>query len=275
MAKREEVDLLAKALSGLSYQAQKDLALIVKGYEASGADLAKEMPEAWGGILEKYGSASSNLGAEMFQQWADRLNLRGPKLKVVRAQDPQKAQARLQWALDQPNPLGNMRVLLDELVKQPARSTLAASAGANGVKWARVPSGPKTCAFCYMLASRGAVYHTEVTAGKLTKFHGLCDCQIVPIKSPSDYPDGYDPDAMYEKYAEARDAATEGGDAIDVNQVLSRMRVDMRDILSDGVEPPEVRAERKREADGPEGGVKGRRPRKDGRVRGPRRASVD
>lgn len=46
---------------------------------------------------------------------------------------------------------------LGRLVRQPARETVWQSTAAAGSRYVRVP-GPNACAFCLMLASRGAVY---------------------------------------------------------------------------------------------------------------------
>ncbi len=43
-----------------------------------------------------------------------------------------------------------------------------------------MPQGAETCRFCIMLASRGAVYESELTAGAVRHFHPNCDCKIVP-----------------------------------------------------------------------------------------------
>ncbi|WP_312715483.1 VG15 protein [Corynebacterium flavescens] len=51
---------------------------------------------------------------------------------------------------------------LGRFVRQPARETVWASTAAAGTRYVRVP-GPNACAFCLMLASRGAVY-TKGTA---------------------------------------------------------------------------------------------------------------
>lgn len=61
--------------------------------------------------------------------------------------------------------------------------TISANVGRDkekGVRFARVPTGLETCAFCLMLASRGAVYRTRKTAGEFKHFHRRCDCKIVP-----------------------------------------------------------------------------------------------
>lgn len=64
----------------------------------------------------------------------------------------------------------------------------------NGVKYARVPAGMETCAFCIMLASRGFVYHSRKSAGENAHMHPHCDCKIVP-GFEGDTVEGYDPDA--------------------------------------------------------------------------------
>lgn len=61
--------------------------------------------------------------------------------------------------------------------------TIIANVGRDrdeGAMFARVPTGFETCAFCLMLASRGAVYHSRKTAGEWRLFHRGCDCKVVP-----------------------------------------------------------------------------------------------
>ena len=61
--------------------------------------------------------------------------------------------------------------------------TIIANVGRDrdkGAMFARVPTGFETCAFCLMLASRGAVYHSRKTAGEWGRFHRGCDCKVAP-----------------------------------------------------------------------------------------------
>ena len=79
-------------------------------------------------------------------------------------------------------------------------------------RFARVPTGEKTCDFCIMLASRGPVYLTEESAGAFTQFHAHCDCKVVPFfdseydgwsrRKSTTTVEGYDPDAYYQQYQE-------------------------------------------------------------------------
>ncbi len=71
--------------------------------------------------------------------------------------------------------------------------------------------GCETCAFCLMLASRGAVYHSRKTAGELMHFHRGCDCKVVP--GFEDDPDavlveGHDPKVAYQQWKRIDNAKT-------------------------------------------------------------------
>lgn len=68
------------------------------------------------------------------------------------------------------------------------------------IRFARVPSGLETCAFCFMLASRGFVYWSEAAAGGQHKFHEHCTCVVVPGEKGRTKIDGYDPAVMYRNW---------------------------------------------------------------------------
>lgn len=74
---------------------------------------------------------------------------------------------------------------------------MAANCERAGVRWARVPSGSKTCPFCFMVASRGFVYKSKASAGGLSQWHKGCMCAVVPDFDVSTTVQGYDPDAMH------------------------------------------------------------------------------
>lgn len=124
---------------------------------------------------------------------------------------------------------------LQRFVLTGARSTIGANAGRDRGRptFARVPTGRKTCAWCEMLASRGFVYLSKETAGIISDdYHNDCDCMVV---SSWDKPsiDGYDSDAMYDRYLEAR-ASAGSGDQKDIVAELRRM---FPDQYTDGVFP--------------------------------------
>lgn len=113
-----------------------------------------------------------------------------------------------------------------------------------------------------MVASRGFVYVSEDSAiGRHhDKFHAHCDCQIVPswdVNNP--LLEGYDPDAMYERYLAARGAVEdEGGNPADHRLILAKMRRMFPDQYKDGID--ESKPKRK---PGPKAGWKERGKEKD------------
>lgn len=86
-----------------------------------------------------------------------------------------------------------------ELAKYAAETVLSmGQKEKRRVRYARVPSGSETCKFCLMLASRGFVYRSEMSAGS-DHYHANCDCRIVPNFGKADIA-GYDPDALYRQW---------------------------------------------------------------------------
>jgi len=84
-----------------------------------------------------------------------------------------------------------VRTVTDQVIRglqrhaeQPARDLVAdvAELEPNGA-WARVLTGPNSCSFCAMLASRGPVYESRETAlidrVRLDTYHNGCDCIAV------------------------------------------------------------------------------------------------
>lgn len=112
--------------------------------------------------------------------------------------------------------------------------------------WARIPSGAKTCAFCTMLAGRGAAYPSQRSA-LLTKagksYHAGCDCVAIPIKTEADYPAGYDRERFELIYYAGQNRAqyTPGMSPAERLRELTRsMRETAGPLLTDGVGPGHV-----------------------------------
>lgn len=152
-------------------------------------------------LIERYGGMAASLAADVFEGEAEALGIR-PSVELADGVNVERAAARFAGELNSTTTLATSLQLIDELVQQPYRSTFQDSAIASGAGWARVPIGD-TCNFCIVLASRGGVYSSKDVAilgysGK--KYHGYCDCQPVLVRDESDYPAGYDPDALYDRY---------------------------------------------------------------------------
>ena len=114
------------------------------------------------------------------------------------------------------------------LIKDAGRDVIARNVKLDPAhpRYARVPRGAKTCAWCSILASRGWVYVSKESANLHGKGHDHCDCELVPSwKSSEAYMEGYDPDALYAQYGESRRAvAAEGGDPNDLNAIAAKAR---------------------------------------------------
>ena len=126
----------------------------------------------------------------------------------------------------------DLESFISEFLEQQARLSMRNRIEADPSKprWARIPRGLKTCAFCYMLASRGFVYHDEEKAGgRMHDYHPHCDCQVIPSWGEQTIR-GYDPAKMRENWDRAYSVAPGG-----YKQALAVLRRLYPDILKDGV----------------------------------------
>lgn len=106
----------------------------------------------------------------------------------------------------------DMGAKASDYVRRSANQTMIDNAERDykkGVRWARVPSGIKTCGFCVMLASRGFVYSSKEAAGYMAyssfnRFHAFCDCTVMPGTEETKI-EGYNPEHLRNVYLNARD----------------------------------------------------------------------
>lgn len=97
-------------------------------------------------------------------------------------------------------------------VKRSAFENMVRNCERNGIRYARVPSGTETCAFCFMLSSRGFVYRSKGSAGRNHRtgdgYHRNCDCIVVPgfgDLPPDAQVEGYAPSQMYDRWSQCAD----------------------------------------------------------------------
>lgn len=129
-----------------------------------------------------------------------------------------------------------------KLVSDAGRATTqhAAERDPNKPRYARVPTGAETCAWCMLWASRGFVYKSEETA-QFEKSHFKCDCQIVPSWDAHPRVRGYDHTQYERMYQQAvDDLADEGTRTDDIKKITARMRELFPDQLTDGHTPKRV-----------------------------------
>jgi hypothetical protein len=129
-----------------------------------------------------------------------------------------------------------------KLISDSGRATVqhAAESDPKSPRYARVPTGAETCAWCMLWASRGFVYKSEETA-QFKRSHFKCDCQIVPSWDKRPRVRGYDSKRYERMYQQAvDDLADEGARTDDIKKITARMRELFPDQLTDGRTPQRV-----------------------------------
>lgn len=215
---RRELDVLGD--SAATYVLEYLSALDSAGVDLSVADIREETILAIEDSLNAFGDQASELACDLFEE------------VVVRGYG-KNADVRLESVIDKDMVEGKVRYLARELVggkrdefrrdvadvtryyvKRSAFENMERNCDRNDVRYARVPSGTETCAFCFMLSSRGFVYRSEETAGSTHSYHPHCNCIIVPGFKGLDNStqiEGYDPDEMYDRWKACKE--TIGGDS--------------------------------------------------------------
>lgn len=230
----------------------RDVNALISTVDMSDPDGARDALQAeLPTLIAVWGEVAATAAAEYFEE------LVGSTAVLADAIEPAAIESMVGWAVGPlygelkddgskipPDPAKARRNLVgasQKHVLNTGRNTIRQNAESTpGVGWARVLQGETNCAFCVVLASRGAVYETAQTAGAQTvtdervtlgdRFHSHCDCQCLPVRDERDYPDGYDPEVYYEQYMAARRNADlhpvfgyktlKGGD----NNILTQMR---------------------------------------------------
>ncbi len=196
--------------------AQRDLeafwATLDKTNVAKARDALTEFTTA---LVDTYGRPAALIASTFYDDMrAASPNATGKFTSIMA--DPPNAEAvagTVRWAVepltgDTPNHaavLDRMSGSVQRYVSQAGRDTIVTSVRRDHSRptFARVPHGAHPCDFCLMLASRGAVYRSEESA---TGFHDHCGCTPTPMWNGDPYPEGYDPDALYEDYQARQDA---------------------------------------------------------------------
>ena len=213
---------------------------------------ADQLRDALLTFLPALGERYGDLAAAAAADWYEEVKLAAtgkPGAAVLAEVDRAALEQAVRWAatdLYHGDPTDTWRKLEGSLmrhVKNAGRGTIQRSATRDGIAFARVPSGAKTCAFCEMLASRGFVYGSAELAGSIHRYHDDCDCQQVP---------GFAMDAaeraahdarvaeMHERYSAARSEVEADGLAVSEENILQRLRDMYPDRYTDGAAVPSI-----------------------------------
>ncbi|WP_065962854.1 hypothetical protein [Curtobacterium sp. UCD-KPL2560] len=233
---------LRDAGRGVVALAQQDLRAFWDTLDLSRPEAARdELVEFVPQLVREYGDVAATVAAEWYEQV--RFDAVGPfNATTVNATDAGQVQGGVRYAagnLFGDDPASMLAVLVggvQRYVLASQRGTVARNVQLDPSKprFARVPTGAKTCAWCTLLASRGFVYLTKSTAAATDHYHDDCDCQAVAEwEADRHYITGYDPDAMYDKYLEARSAADAAGLRLTDKNIATQMRALYPDAFTD------------------------------------------
>lgn len=242
MTSLEEVKAYDKMVDAVLKGSEGQLADLFQQLNFEDVPLAREeLKQVLGEIVDTYGSALTQGSLD----WYEELRPSFKKAYVPEAVVPTGQGERIDRlsryvaGLGRQSPGKAIRVLAGALgreIQTGARRTIlrASDLDPSAPRFARIPVG-KTCAFCYMLASRGWVYHSKDLAGGAGhEFHDSCNCRIVPDWEHKNLP-GYHPDDMYKVYLSARRAAVQAGVKVPPGGIIaSYMRDTHPEMFSDG-----------------------------------------
>lgn len=220
-SQRDVVELAREALT--QWWAGRD----ASDPRAVSAALQEFLPE----LVASYGDVAATVAADWYEELRDQARVLGRYRAVLADPLPdEQVRAAARWAVgplfdEVPNAGKALDLLtgtVQRLVQQGGRSTIHRNVKADpsGVRWARVPTGAETCAWCRMMASRGAVYLSRKSAGGENNWHNDCDCQPTPLWPEQAAP--YDVDRLYQQYSDA--AAKAGGNP---KAITAQLRVDL------------------------------------------------
>lgn len=244
MVDRESIERYRLASAELSGRVADELAAYFAALDLSRPEAARNaLLEFTPLLVSQYGQVAEVLAMDWYEELrADsgalgrfRATAPPPAISAERVEKKVRYLAGHLWT---PEPEGMLPALAgatDKYVKQSGRETIAWNADREGVGYARVPKGRKTCAFCLVLASRDAAYSSRRSAGDRKhghEFHGKCNCEIVRLGAREEYPSGYIPDDLYDVYDIGADKA---GSRSDIKAIVYDLRRRFPDRFTDGV----------------------------------------
>lgn len=168
--------------------------------------------DAYPEMIDPYIAAAGQLTAE----WYDSLN---PGVFPVETAPPPARAALLAnayWASTQPDTTQALSGAAQRQVFGASRDTVLHNAAREKVRFARYASAT-ACPWCRVLATRGAVYHTDASAAA---GHDNCHCIAVPVRSGNPYTPPDYVDTWTDDYEQARREV--GGNLDDIVNYLRK-----------------------------------------------------
>lgn len=242
MTTRSDVDRLSAANREIVRMARRDLAALFAGLDLSRPDVAAGvLADAVPLLVRQYGDLAAAVAADWYEEIRVASGVAGvhrevlsPGAKQGAVMGSTRASVAGLFSGDVAGSRDSLGKVMERHISFSTRDTIRLNTKGDPAKprYARVPSGGKTCVFCELLASRGFDYSSEDAADN--EWHDNCGCQVVVEFGPENNIEGYDPDAMYDRYREAY-KESDGS----MKDTLAKMRRLNPDAYTDGVVPSE------------------------------------
>lgn len=212
---REWVDNLSRMVSGISERSQRMLAEELATIDLTDMDAVLEVMNRWCAISTDAAALANANFYELVR--ALQTGEYGYEASVESGRIEEATEVATKGARKQSGgDAARFVVLLQQRLDYETRRAAGDNTFINGSRdrrrprYARVPTGAETCLFCLMLASRGFVYHSELSAGALDHYHANCDCRVVPGFNGSESSvAGYDPQRILERWRDGVDELAE------------------------------------------------------------------
>lgn len=225
MLSRSEFDLYARQVAEAERAAREQVSAELSSWleeypDATVAQAAAYAHQAVDDAVSIFGDVSGMAAVDMFTVMTGDGTLETVLHREVKAPDHAEEVEKQSRRLEDGDVEGFVSAMASyagERVSGCANETMALTCARHGIRFARVPTSPKPCAFCSMLASRGYVYHGEPSRpGGIN--HDSCRCKAMPALGDG-LIEGYDTDELFERYLDG----VESGE-IDLDKVAEPRR---------------------------------------------------
>lgn len=155
-------------------------------------------------VIDKYGSASSSLAAEMYNAIVELEGLNLPAATLAEGSTYEEVEGAIKDVLRMSQNVNMISNTASRLVKREGQDTMLKNAIRDHAEFAWIPHGD-TCAFCITLASNGwrTASKEALKGGHAEHIHANCDCSYAIRHSKDTKYDSYNPDKYLEMYEAA------------------------------------------------------------------------
>lgn len=155
-------------------------------------------------IATKYGEGSAELACQMYDAIAEASSAVVPPAAPAETATYGEVAKTIYGTMANSTDPTVIGAVVGRAVKLAGVDTTMQNAIRDGAEWAWIPSGD-TCAFCMMLASRGwqRASKKAIKNRHAEHIHSNCDCMYQVRFNNATTVEGYDPDALYDRYMAA------------------------------------------------------------------------